>query len=202
MPPDPTDDEREGPVLSPDDLDIDESDRIVELDEGRYLIPTGDGDPAESDGGSGSRDADAESDDAPPDAGRGETDPGFEFGAVSDADETGDVDAAAVGRWLAGSLSHDGFAYGFDATLKVDGSISRHRLVSNDVAATFETLLLWYARQVGDDTPPEKVLGILLAESDLPIALPPRALHAVLRHYGLDRDDPIADLLAAVGDDG
>ena len=123
----------------------------------------------------------------------------------SPSTDSDDIDAAAVGRWLAESLSNTEFAYGFDATLSVEDEAVRHRMVSNDVTTTFETLALWFARAAaGDDAdvPPERALGILLAEMDGEVTLPAAGLRKALDHHDLDPDDSIADLLAAVDRDG
>lgn len=112
--------------------------------------------------------------------------------------DSGEVDAAAVGRWLAESLSDTAFEYGFDATLSVDDETTRHRMVSNDVSTTFETLALWFARSAaGDDMPPERALGILLAEMDGEVTLPTAALQRAVARHGLSAEDSIGDLVAA-----
>ena len=184
MPPDDPDDTdaKDGPVLDPDDLDLTERDEVSELGEDRFLI---------SSSGPATDVSDHISD----------SDPEPE----SEPSSTGDpaqVDAKAVSKWLAESMTDNGFDYGFDATLKFDGSVVRHRMVSNDVVTTFETLMLWYARQVGGDTPVEETLGILLAESDMPITYPTKSLGGLLHRHDLSREDSIADLIAAVDDAG
>ncbi|WP_313692661.1 DUF7500 family protein [Halorarum halobium] len=110
----------------------------------------------------------------------------------------GDVDAAAVGRWLAESLSDTEYAYGFDATVTMNDEATRHRMVSNDVSAVFETLALWFARSAGgDDMPPERALAILLAEMEAEVTLPTVALEDAVARHGLSAEDSIGDLLAA-----
>jgi hypothetical protein len=43
------------------------------------------------------------------------------------------------------------------------------RVETNDVSEAFESLLRWYAGHVADDTPPEDVLAVLLANSTLEV---------------------------------
>ncbi|MFC6723754.1 hypothetical protein ACFQE1_05045 [Halobium palmae] len=184
----------DGPVFDPDELDFTKHDEVSELGEDRFVVSADAATPPknvpdvapetapEPEPESSADDADADD----PDGG----------------DEPEPVDAQAVSRWLAESMSNNGFDYGFDATLKFDGSVCRHRMVSNDVVTTFETLLLWYARQVGSDTPVEETLGILLAESDIPITYPPRTVRTLLDQHDVSPEDSVADLLASVEDDG
>jgi hypothetical protein len=186
MSPDDSDqnDKKDGPVLDPEELDLSERDEVAELGDDRFLISSSG--PAQ-DVSDHIRDSEPEPEPEP------DTQP---------SPESVQVDAKAVSRWLAESMTDNGFDYGFDATLKFDGSVVRHRMVSNDVATTFETLMLWYARQVGGDTPVEETLGILLAESDMPIKYPTKSLAGILRQHDLSPEDSIADLITAVNDAG
>ncbi|WP_284012730.1 DUF7500 family protein [Halobaculum litoreum] len=122
-------------------------------------------------------------------------------GAESGADP-GDLDARAVGQWLAASLADTEFAYGFDATLSIDGRTTRHRMASDDVGETFETLVTWFATAAAGDTPPEAALGILLSNMDDGPTLPPNAVRAALARLGMARDDTMEDLLVALEDAG
>ncbi|MFB6078474.1 MAG: hypothetical protein ABEJ80_05805 [Halarchaeum sp.] len=174
-------------ALDPDDLDITSDERVERLDDDRFVI---------SSGGRPNVSADAT--------------PSGHAERSSDADDATDesdgadasVDDAAVSRWLATSFAENGFSHGFDATVKVDGAVSRHRMVSNDVTATFETLVLWYVRQVSGTTPPEETLGLLLASSDFTTRFPPQTLQHLLEAYDLSPEDSIADLVAAVDEAG
>lgn len=113
-----------------------------------------------------------------------------------------DVDAAAVRRYLAESLARNEFDYGFDATLSVNGQTTRHRMVSDDLPTTFETLVTWFAEAAGGDTPPERVLGLLLTKSDTTVELPPDLIRKAAVDNGLSADDTIGDLLRATKEDG
>lgn len=173
----------DGSAFDPDDLDFSDDERVREIDESRYVVSAGDGapNPPSSDG---TTDADAGDD---PDA-------------TSTADESGGrsgdgVRAEDVSRWLTASFRNDGFTYGFDATLSVGDDVVRHRMVSNDVTTTFDTLLTWFSRNVGKTTPPAEVLGILFAASNTPVQYPPGTLERYVADHDLSPDDSIADLL-------
>lgn len=116
---------------------------------------------------------------------------------VAPASQT-DFDAGAVGEWLAASLADTEFAYGFDATLSLDGRTTRHRMASDDVGETFETLVTWFADAAGGDTATEDALGILLAGMDTAPRLPPNVVRSALAGLGLSRDDSVEDVLAAL----
>lgn len=177
MPPDdPPDDADRGSVLSPDELDITDDERVAEIDDGRFVIAAGDDSPSVDDVGS--------SDDAaegPAEPSRGDP-----------------IDERAVRDWLLDSLEAADAHYGFDVTVKVDDDVARQRLLSNDISVTFETLLTWYAQRVGRGTAVEEVLGILLNESNVPIRYPPESMRALVDAHDLDRDDTVGDLLAAI----
>lgn len=172
----PSDTDRSKKVLSEDDLDITRDRRVRELTDDRFVISTGDSS-AGSDGDSS---------------------------AGSDADSAGGASGAGefVTERLAESFIDNGFEYGFDLTIDVEGEVNRHRVVSNDISATLETLLLWYARQTSDEFAPEEVLGILLASTDVPLRYPAQSVRDLVDHYGLSPEDSVGDLLAAVGREG
>jgi hypothetical protein len=52
-----------------------------------------------------------------------------------------------------------------DVAVKAEGTVDSTRIASNNVVEAFEELLVWYARQVDESTPPEEVIEILFAES-------------------------------------
>ena len=113
-----------------------------------------------------------------------------------------DLDAGAVGEWLAASLGDSEFAYGFDATVSLDGRTTRHRMASDDVGETFETLVTWFADAAGGDTDAEDALGILLAGMDTAPRLPANAVRSALAGLGVSRDDSVEDVLAALEEAG
>lgn len=191
----------EGPILSPDELDISNDEHVAEIDEGRYVVSPNDpidlseaSDAVESssessDGSSNQLPADsraaADADDgAPPTAGAG---------PVTESDVRG---------WLTDQFDETNSRYGFDVTAKFDGSVSQRQMVSNDVVTIFESLVLWYAQQIDSTTPVEEVLGILLMEANVPIRYPAASLQHLVESTDLGPNDTIADLVEAVGDDG
>lgn len=148
-------------VLSPSDLDIDDSEYVVELDDDRYVVSTGDDRP----------------------------DPGFERQGGEPTDE------AARERLLA-ALAESDARYGITAAGTFDGRVRFHDDRSDDVIANFESLLRWYATQVDEELPPERVLAMLLAETA--IADPRTRIGVALERHDLDRSDSIGALLAAL----
>jgi len=172
----------EGRVLSPEELDIEDDEHVDRLDEGRFVVsPDGPPDIGEN-VGNASRDQPEE----PP-----------ETTKSSPTRLTEPV----VHEWLRESFANSDARYGFDVTASFDGTVSQQRMTSNDIVTVFESLTLWYARHVDDDTPVEEVLGILLMESNVPVRYPAGSLLALVESTDLDRDDSIADLLAAVEDE-
>ncbi|MDR5672844.1 hypothetical protein RH858_06730 [Halalkaliarchaeum sp. AArc-GB] len=183
-------DEKEGPAFDPDDLDFSEDKRVEELDEGRYVVSASDDPPNVPPEGLDDLDDGNDADDGTGDArnttrNRSRSDPRRQ-----------EVTAGDVSRWLAASFTNDGFGYGFDATLSTEDDVVRHRMVSNDVTATFDTLVTWFVRNVGEDAPPPEALGILLAAAETPVQYPPGTLLRYVERHDLSPDDPIADLLA------
>ncbi|MFB6109199.1 MAG: hypothetical protein ABEJ82_10260 [Haloplanus sp.] len=166
-------------VLSPDELDITDDESVVEIDDGRYVIGTGNGPPRAE-----SEEEAAVTEDPTPEA------------------ETGDVDAEAVYAWLRADLDDATSQYGFDVTATFDDETDQHRLLSNDVVTTFEQLLRWYAGHLDEDTPVENVLGILLLESNITVRYPPEALTELLAAYDVSPDDSVRELLTAVRETG
>jgi hypothetical protein len=114
-------------------------------------------------------------------------------------DETApSLDEAAVHEWLREDLSSTSARYGFDVTAAFDGRVSQQQMASNDIVTVFESMLLWYARQVDSGTPVEEVLGILLMESNVPVRYPAQSLEALVDSVGVEESDSVADLLRAV----
>jgi len=185
--PDDSSDADDGRVLSPDELDITDDEHVAEIDEGRYVVS-----PNDPIGDVGSQ---AES--------TSKTEPATEPDPVSEpADDPIELTEADVHDWLQGQFEDSGSRYGFDVTAKFDGTVRQRQMVSNDVVTIFESLVLWYAQQIDNQTPVEEVLGILLREANVPIRYPAASLKQVLETTDLSPDDSIADLLKAVDDDG
>ena len=112
------------------------------------------------------------------------------------------VDRQVVSRWLANSFDGDGFTYGIDATLHVDGNASRQRMVSNDVTATFDTLVTWFASNAGPSSPTPEAIGLLLAASETTVDLQPVVIKRVAASQGLSASDSIGDLVRAAEKEG
>lgn len=180
----------DGPVLSPDDLDITDDDHVREIDESRFVISPNEPFPSESEIGVPSDAAERETEDAP------SRDDGSSERAPPELDER------AVEEWLYDHIDEADSMYGFYITAKFDDSIDHQHLFSNDVVTVFENLLLWSAQQAGGNTPVDEVLGILLTESSVPIRYPTKSIHDLLATHGLSPDDSIAALLKAIDDDG
>lgn len=175
-----------GRVLTEEELDLTRHDNVNELDDGRYVVSTGDPMSDED----AQRRADAIDARAAADA-----------GDADDADDDPQLTEMDVNRWLEDHFRGIDAQYGFHATAKFDDGVSRHQVVSNDVVTSFESLLIWYAQHVGGGTPVEEVLGILLAESNVSVRYPVGTLTGLLKRYDLDRDDSIGDLIQAVSDE-
>jgi hypothetical protein len=171
----------EGRILSPEELDIGDDEHVTQLDEGRFVV---------------SPDTREEKDTQqrqPQPAPQPEPD---------QPDSTpSELDQEQVHQWLRESFEGPGSRYGFDVTATFDGSVSQRRMASNDVVTIFESLILWYAQQIDNNTPVEEILGILLMEANVPIRYPPQSLQKLVQKTGLGPDDTIADLLAAVEDE-
>jgi hypothetical protein len=122
--------------------------------------------------------------------------------APRSANEGSTMNERVVHEWLTERVDDTDTRHGFDVTTKIDGSVARKRVGSDDVVEVFDALLAWYASRVSDDTAPEAVLGILLAESDHPIRYPSASLEASLAQYDCSPEDSIDELLDAVEDEG
>jgi hypothetical protein len=172
----------EGRILSPEELDIENSDHVEPLDEGRYVVsPDSRG---ESVRGAGDAGTQPQPDQTP--------EPTSAEPTYSDA---------AVHNWLQDDLADTNSRYGFDVTAKFGKNVSQQQMVSNDIVTVFESLMLWYTRKIDGDTPVEEVLGILLSESNVPVKYPPESLERLVHAAGLTPEDTIAELIEAAGDD-
>jgi len=179
---DPDDGPEEGPVLAPEELDIADDEHVEQLEEGRFVVSS------EARSEAGRRAAEPEPDSRP--------DPEPE----PTAEPTPDLDGDAVHAWLRESFADSHSKYGFDITAAFDGAVEQRRMASNDVVTIFESLILWYAQGIDEDTPVEEILGILLMESNVPVRYPSESLRALVESTDLGPEDSIADLVAAVED--
>jgi hypothetical protein len=172
-PPGEADDDED--VVRPEDLDFTRDERVATMEDGRYVVSTGEGGPPDP------ADLAAEASEG---GGAGERTPGDILRELSD-----ELDAVDQ-------------PHGFAVAARFDGDVSRHAVLSDDLAAMFEELLTWTASRIDDDTPPEEILGILLLASGRSVRFPLRTFDAVVSEHGLSYDDSIADLARSLADDG
>lgn len=201
-------DDDDGRVLSPDELDIEEQDEVASIGDDRYVIgPDGPPDaPAEevpaddSGGGDGGSSGDVHEDDAG-------AEPAQATGAAAAA-ETAEpaappqpepqVTGRDVKEWLAEELESHDSKYAYHIATKYGDDISHQQLATDDVGAAFDGLLVWYARQLAGSTSIDRALGILLGESSVQVKYPTKRLIAYLKHHDLGPDDSIRDLVETV----
>lgn len=172
----------DGEVLSPEELDITEEDSVVELDDGRFVISP---DSRPNVPGAG--------DDVP-------TDPQTDPDSPQESPQEGDaaISQESVHQYLRDQMAEAEASYGFDVTATFDGSVAQQELYSDDIVTTFEGLLVWYAQHAGGTTPIEEVLGILLMEANIPIRYPSATLKALISSLDVEPSDSVSDLLAAI----
>jgi hypothetical protein len=205
----------------PEELDFTDDESVVEIGKGRYVVGTN-GRPnvkrAQTSGQSADETGFTAADPAspaerqPPGANphadtagasvAGQGAPGQGRPERSPAGTGATVDRQAVSRWLASSFDDDGFAYGIDATLHADGETSRQRMVSNDVTATFDSLVTWFASNAGPNSPTPEALGLLLVASETTVSVPPVAIKRFAASQGLTASDSIGDLVRAAEEAG
>jgi hypothetical protein len=179
-----------GSVLSPEELDIAESEYVEPLDdEGRYVVSPGGGPPNVPDSASDKNANDG--------AGRQGPNGGQRGGSGGEQPQGAMRSPEAARTLLADELERSNARYGIDIVARFDGNTARHRTASDDVIATFENLVQWYARHVTDGTPADEVIDILLRESNFAETETPN-LAKLLETHDLDRSDSIADLVAAI----
>ena len=151
-------------VLEPDELEVEHREEVQEIGENRYVVST---DEDGGDGGGNRREPDrAPSGQTTPTG--PENRPRPRQGADPASTEPSEPTVSTGSRT---PLAAVGDRYAVDIAAKVDGSVDDSRIGSDSIVETFERTLLWYASQVDDSTPPEEVIRILLAESDLDVSL-------------------------------
>lgn len=213
MPPDDNDTQRRS-VLDPDELDISRREEVAEIDDGRYVVspdgskPRVDPDSIERQDWL-QRDRD---DDASPASRSARSAPTNATGSGSPSTpqspagprstDDPEISAQDVSRWLAKSFARNRGQYGFDLTVDMEGNVKRTRAASNDIGEALESMLRWYADQATDDLPPERVVGILLAATDMEVQYPVQSAYTLVKRHGLTPEDSIADLLQAVRAEG
>jgi len=195
------------PPADPEELDFTDDESVVEIGESRYVVGTN-GRPNVGRSPASHTRAD-ETDFTSPDPTSPERQPPGDNSQANAAAPRGEgarpppdtgVDRQAVSRWLATSFDDDGFTYGIDATLHVDGDTTRQRMVSNDVTATFDSLVSWFASNAGPSSPTPKALGLLLVASETTVDIPPVAIKRFAASQGLSASDSIGDLVEAAED--
>lgn len=201
----------DGPILSPEELQLEDDDHVTKIDEGRFVVSpdgrSGEGTPnsgtaSTADTGTSQPEADADpASDEPPatdgtDAPRTSVQPapGTSPGTPDDSPLT----EREVHDWIQQDLAGTRSRYSFDVTAKFDDSVTQRRMASNDVITIFESLVVWYAQGIDRDTPVEEVLGILLMEANVPIRFPAASIQQLVQSSDLGPEDSIGDLLAAV----
>ncbi|POG54655.1 DUF7500 family protein [Haloferax marisrubri] len=199
---------REQGVVGAEDLDISRDEHVAALDTGRYVISTGDNRPPTpvDDAADDERQASDAAAATPPgsedeteDGERGEDAPTPELVLPKDPKKR----AVLARRLLAERVGAVRADHALVTTALVDGEVTRHETVSDDVTEVVNSFLSWYADAVGSaDTPRDEVLGILLLASEVQVTYPARAVEALATAHGLGRDDSIGDLLDAVEDTG
>ncbi|WP_123623810.1 hypothetical protein [Halorubrum sp. CSM-61] len=216
----------DAPPADPDELDFTDDENVVEIGESRYVVGTN-GRPnvrrSQPDPRPDDETGFTSADPANPEE-RRPPDPGGDPGGAEAGDGAGanaprgaggqaqggnaathpqgagaapEVDRQSVSRWLANSFDGDGFTYGIDATLHVDGETTRQRMVSNDVTATFDSLVSWFASNAGPSSPTPEALGLLLVASETTVDVPPVAIKRFAASQGLTASDSIGDLVRA-----
>ncbi|EMA57112.1 DUF7500 family protein [Halorubrum lipolyticum] len=208
----------EATPADPDELDFTDDESVVEIGESRYVVGTNgrpnvrrsqpDPSPADETGFTAADPANP-AERRPPDPGGGHPQGGASGRPQADpashqrgARGASEVDRQSVSRWLASSFDDDGFTYGIDATLHVDGDTTRQRMVSNDVTATFDSLVSWFASNAGPNSPTPEALGLLLVASETTVDIPPVAIKRFAASQGLTASDSIGDLVRAAEDSG
>jgi len=128
-------------VLSPDDLDVSDREEVSELDDGRFVVST--------------------------EAGRSPSP--RRPSPTLDADDSPTPPETPESAPAEQSLSAIPERYATAIAAKTDSGVADEQFASNNIVDTFERTLRWYASRIDPEEPPEDVLRVLLAESDLDV---------------------------------
>jgi hypothetical protein len=193
------DQDDDGRVLSPDELDIEEQDKVAAIGDDRYVIGP-DGPPEASDEGEAA--SDAGSDDSDTNQEPAQASPQEPATAQQPTEPAAPPEPQVTGRdvkeWLAEELESHDSEYAYHIAAKYGDNVAHQQLATDDVGAAFDGLLVWYARQLAGSTSIDNALGILLGESSVQVKYPTKRLIAYLKANGLGPDDSIRDLVETV----
>lgn len=171
-----------GRVLTPEELDITDDENVVEIDDGRYVVAS------DSDGMERAISV-------------SQTNSRSDESSASEVDDsTSSSSSSSSGVDIRGLQEVDA-RYGFHVAAKAGDTVGEQQMYSDDIGTVFDALIMWYGQQLDRRTPLEDVLGILLAESNVRIRYPERALHAFMDDHDLKTSDSIADLIMAIRDE-
>ncbi|MXR21034.1 DUF7500 family protein [Halobacterium bonnevillei] len=192
------DQDSEDTVLSPDELDIEAREEVASIGDDRYVIGA-DGKPnvpeqPPADAGDESESSEEPTDESAGDATHSTRD---DDGSAS-RDAEPEITGRDVKRWLGDELSEQDVPYAYRIAAKSGRRVNHQQLATDDIAAAFDGLLVWYAQQVSEGTPVDEALGILLSESSVQIRYPTERLIAYLETHDLGPDDTIRDLVDTV----
>lgn len=127
-------------VLAPEDLDVTDREEVSEIGDGRFVVST--------------------------EAGRSPSPRSSPSPSVDESPTPSETPASAP---LGDSLSAVPQRYATVIAAKTDSGVADEQFASNNIVDTFERTLRWYASRIDPEEPPEDVLRVLLAESDLDV---------------------------------
>ena len=163
-------------VLTPEDLER-VARQVRELDEDRVVVPT-DGDDTGPGSEESSPDPRPRSETPAPDTapGSGGTSTDGVPGSGESSPDTAPAQAERSPDRSGGDRPEPtepaaGAAYAAEVTVRTDQGLASESFGSNDLRVVFEAFLRWYAGRIDPDAPPERVLRVLLAASDLDVAV-------------------------------
>ncbi|RKD95849.1 DUF7500 family protein [Halopiger aswanensis] len=202
-------------ALSPDDLDFTESPYVDEIDDGRYVVSADRSPPNVPD------EQKASSQSLPQTKGQSQSqapasrsNAGRETAPATDADPNESAPAAAdphsgaagtgiqspeaARTLLANELERVDTRFAIDIVSRFGEDTVRHRMTSDDVVGTFNSLVFWYARHVSRNTPTNRAASLLLAKSDFTPELTETQVRTAMANHGLDESSSLAELLEAL----